>query len=81
MPTVAYLGLDISQADVSVCFLLGDGHEPGPRWTIPNSQSGGEQLSACLAQLGQTHQVDELRIGMEATGLLWWHLACALIAY
>ena len=78
MPTVAYLGLDISQADVSVCFLLGDGHEPGPRWTIPNSQPGGEQLSACLAHLCHTHHVDELRIGLEATGLLWWHLACLL---
>lgn len=78
MPTVAYLGLDISQADVSVCLLLGDGHEPGPRWTIPNSQPGGEQLSARLAQLCQTHHVTELRIGMEATGLLWWHLACLL---
>lgn len=78
MPTVAYLGLDISQADVSVCFLLGDGHEPGPRWTIPNSQTGGEQLSAHLAQLCHTHQVEELRIGLEATDLLWWHLACLL---
>ncbi len=78
MPTVAYLGLDISQADISVCFLLSDGREPAPRWSLANSQPGAEQLSAGTAQLCQAHRVDELRIGVEATGLLWWHLACLL---
>ena len=80
MPTVAYLGLDISQADVSVCFLLADGGEPEPRWTVANSQPGADGLVVRIAQLCQTHHVGELRIGLEATGLLWWHLACALIA-
>ena len=80
MSNVAYLGLDISQADVSVCCLLADGGEPVPRWTVSNSQPGAERLSASVAQLCQAHQVTELRIGLEATGLLWWHLACALIA-
>lgn len=78
MTLVAYVGLDISQADVSVCFLLGDGSEPTPRWTIPNTLPGGEQLCARLAQLCHSYQVDTLRIGLEATGLLWWHLACLL---
>ena len=78
MPNVAYLGLDISQADVSVCFLLADGREPVPRWTVANTQPGAEGLSATVAQLCQTHQVGELRIGLEATGLLWWHLANVL---
>jgi len=38
MPNVAYLGLDISQADVSVCFLLTDGREPYPggQWPTRN---------------------------------------------
>ena len=72
MPTVAYLGLDLSQADVSVCFLLADGGEPVPRWTVSNSPPGAAGLSASVAQLCQTHQVGELRIGLEATGLLWW---------
>jgi transposase len=78
MPNVAYVGLDISQADVSVCFLLADGGEPVPRWTVANSQPGAAGLSHSVAQLCQRHQVAELRIGLEATGLLWWHLACAL---
>jgi transposase len=80
MSNVAYLGLDISQADVSACFLLADGGEPVPRWTVANTQPGAERLSATVAQLCQTHQVGELRIGLEATGLLWWHLAGVLSA-
>ena len=78
MSNVAYLGLDISQADVSVCFLLSDGREPLPRWTVANTHPGAEGLSATVAHLCQTHQVAELRIGVEATGLLWWHLAGVL---
>lgn len=78
MPTLAYVGLDVSQHDASVCFLLADGSEPRPAWTIPNTQPGADALATTLAQLAQTYHLDQLRIGMEATGLLWWHLACAL---
>jgi transposase len=78
MPTIAYVGLDVSQDDASVCFLLADGAEPVPRWAIPTTQPGADALARTLAHLAQTHQIDQLRIGMEATGLLWWHLACTL---
>jgi transposase len=78
MPTLAYVGVDVSHDDVHVCFLLADGSEPVSRWTVPNTLPGADTLTTSLAHLAQTHQVDQLRIGMEATGLLWWHLACAL---
>jgi transposase len=78
MPIYAYVGLDVSQADARVCFLLADGSEPRSRWTIPNTQPGADALSGELAHLCQLHQIDHLRIGVEATGLLWWHLAAAL---
>jgi len=78
MPTFAYVGLDVSQDAASVCFLLTDGAEPVPRWTIPNTQPGADTLAATLAELAPRYRVDQLRIGMEATGLLWWHLACTL---
>ena len=78
MPTLAFVGLDVSQADARVCFLLADGSEPRSRWTIPNTQPGADALSSELAHLCQAHQIDQLRIGVEATGLLWWHLAAAL---
>ena len=78
MPTLAFVGLDVSQADARVCFLLADGSEPRSRWSIPNTQPGADALSGELARLCQAHQIDQLRIGVEATGLLWWHLAAAL---
>ena len=78
MPARAYLGLDVAQDSARVCFLLADGAEPRPRWTIPNTQPGAAALSAELARLCILYHVDQLRIGLEATGLLWWHLACAL---
>jgi transposase len=78
MPALAYLGLDVSQDSARVCFLLADGSEPRPRWTIPKSQPGAAALSAELSRLCILYHVDQLRIGLEATGLVWWHLACAL---
>ena len=74
----AYVGLDVSQGEAAGCFLLADGREPSPRWTTPNSQLGAGELVLHLTSLAHEHGVDELRIGMEATGLYWWHLACAL---
>jgi len=78
MLTYAFVGLDVSQADARVCFLLADGAEPVPRWTIPNTLPRAGALAATLAGLCQGYQIDQLRIGVEATGLLWWHLARAL---
>lgn len=78
MPTSAFVGLDVSQVDVRVCFLLADGAEPYPRWSIPNTQPGADALATVVAASCQTHQIDQLRLGVEATGLLWWHLAGAL---
>src|SRR5215212_10073545 len=78
MSTYAFVGLDVSQMDARVCFLRTDGSEPHARWTIPNSQPGADALAADLARLCQLHQIEQVRIGVEATGLLWWHLACAL---
>lgn len=75
MPTRAFVGLDVGSADAHVCFLLADGSEPIPRWSVPNSLPGAEQLAQTLAQLAQQYAITELRIAMEATGLLWWHLA------
>lgn len=78
VPSLAFVGLDVSQDSARVCFLLADGQEPRSRWTIPNSQPGADALSCELARLCLLYQVEVLRIGLEATGLLWWHLACHL---
>lgn len=78
MPSFAYVGLDVGQLEVSVCFLLADGSEPVPRWTCTNDQPGADTLVQRLAELCQHYHVDTVRVGLEATGLLWWHLACTL---
>jgi transposase len=73
-----YVGLDVSQETVVAGVVLGDGHEPIPRWSVPNTQPGAEALAGRLAEVAVLHRVEALRIGMEATGLYWWPLACAL---
>jgi len=74
----AYVGLDISQETVVACVVLADGREPVRRWSVPNTQPGADALAGRLAEIAAEHGVDTLRIGMEATGLYWWPLACAL---
>ncbi len=76
--TFAALGLDISQAEVMACLLLADGSEVVPCWTIPNSLPGAQALAERVQTLTNAQGIKELRIGLEATGLYWWHLACFL---
>ena len=73
-----YLGLDVSQAEVVACLLLPDGREAVRRWSVPNTQPGGEALATRLAALARPHGLRRVRIGLEATNLYWWHLACLL---
>lgn len=75
---VAYVGLDVSQDEAVACVLLADGREPVPRWAVPNSQPGADALVGRLAELAERHGLGELRVGLEATSLYWWHLASAL---
>ena len=75
---LGYVGIDISQDEAVVCFLLADGQEPVPRWGVANSQPGADALVTKLVGLAQAHGVTELRLAMEATGLYWWHLAGVL---
>jgi transposase len=77
---LGYVGLDVSQDEVVACLLLPDGREAARRWTESNTQPGGEALARRLAALAQQHHLRELRIGLEATNLYWWHLACLLKA-
>ena len=78
--TPALLGLDVSQAEVVACLLLPDGREATRRWTVANSQSGAQALAERVREVATQHNVRRLRIGLEATNLYWWHLACFLAA-
>ena len=75
---LGYVGLDVSQAEVVACLLLPDGREAVRRWSVANTQPGAEALAGRLATLAREHHLTGLRIGLEATNLYWWHLACLL---
>ena len=77
-PSLGYLGLAVSQAEVVACLLLPDGREVVPRWTVSNTAPGAQALAERVAALAHAHELTRLRIGLEATGLYWWHLACVL---
>lgn len=72
------LGLDVSQQEVVACLLLPDGREAVPRWRVPNTPAGAETLADRVALLAEQHGLRRLRIGLEATNLYWWPLACLL---
>ena len=73
-----YLGLDVSQDEVVACLLLPDGREATSRWCVANTRTGAEALTRRLAELATQHHLDQVRIGLEATNLYWWHVACLL---
>jgi transposase len=75
---LGYLGLDVSQAQVSACLLLADGREAVRRWSVPNTRPGAEALVRRAVELAGEHRLRRLRIGLEATGVYWWPLACLL---
>jgi transposase len=73
----ALLGLDISQAEVVACLFLPDG-KVAARWSEPNNQPGAQAIAERLVGLAKQHGFRRVRIGLEATNLYWWHLACFL---
>lgn len=73
----ALLGLDVSQAEVVACLFLPDG-KVAARWSEPNNQPGAQALAERLVGLAKQHGFRRVRIGLEATNLYWWHLACFL---
>src|SRR6266487_2722050 len=75
---LGYLGLDVGQSEVTACLLLVDGREAVRRWSVPNTRLGAEVLVGRVVQLAEQHGLGRLRIGLEATGLYWWPLACLL---
>lgn len=72
------VGLDVGSDQVRPCVLAPDGSEPTPRWDIAHSQAGAETMIARLVGLAVQQEIEQWRIGLEATALYWWPLAYAL---
>jgi len=73
-----FVGLDVSQKSVAACFLLDDGTEPIKRFSFDHNLAGVDRLVAKIVSVSTELSIDEVLIGMETTGMLWWHLAEAL---
>lgn len=73
-----YLGIDVSMAENTCSFLLEDGTEGRRRLTISNNLPGAEELVGEILKLMEHHHLDRLLVGLEATNLYWWHIACFL---
>jgi len=73
-----YVGLDLAENTFTACLMLEDGTEPTKRCTFPHDIPGTEMLVEKILMLAQAHQCTRLKVGVEATGLLWWHIASTL---
>lgn len=73
-----YVGLDLAEKTTAACLMLPDGREPHKRFLLSQNPSGVEELVGKILRIALEHRVTNLVAGMESTGLLWWHLSCAL---
>ena len=73
-----HVGLDVSQKSVAACFVLDDGTEPVKRFSFEHNPAGVDKLVAKINTTAEEIGIDQVMIGMETTGLLWWHLSEAL---
>lgn len=72
------LGIDVAMAEDTCCPLLEDGTEARRRFTLSNNLPGAKHLVEEVLVLMKRYGLNRLMIGLEATNLYWWHLACFL---
>lgn len=68
------IGIDVSLKSHHVQFMDGTGTALAS-FAVPNDQTGADTLIQKMLDTASKVQVQELRIGMEATSNLGWHLA------
>src|SRR5581483_11097321 len=71
-----HVGIDVSARDHAVCLLDPAGTRLGPPFRVRNNRPGAQELIGQLAQVAPAYE--QVQIGLEATGLYWWHLYRAL---
>jgi hypothetical protein len=71
--TTLFVGIDVSQNAADVCFLDREGIDLG-RFKIANDLPGAEQLVRRITSITKQRQLTTVVIGLEATGMLGWHL-------
>ena len=78
MAGILYPGIDVSMEENTCCFLFPNGSEARRRLTVTNNLPGAQVLIEEILQLMERHHLDRLLVGLEATNVYWWHLACLL---
>ncbi len=73
-----YVGTDISEATNRTRFLDPGGTEVGRGFSSANDLPGSEALADEAMRRARTIEATEIRWGLEATNLFWWHLATYL---
>lgn len=71
--TTLFVGIDVSQIAAQVCLLDHSGRELG-QFKIVNDLQGAEQLVRRITSVAKEWQLVTVVIGLEATGMLGWHL-------
>ena len=80
MPKTLFIGIDISSEENVAQFMDHQGTTLRPSLSFANSQTGLDQLVRAICVLVEEYDVDHVHIGMEATGLYWWHVRESLAA-
>lgn len=68
------VGIDIALKNNQVVFMLQDETQLGRSLRFPNSLPGTRQLSRAIIKKAKEYSLSHVRIGMEATGIYWYHL-------
>jgi hypothetical protein len=75
MPAVLYCGVDVALRMNRARFKDAEGNECRPRLSFPNDANGATTFLNVTFETLRKGALDEVRIGMEATNFLAWHLA------
>ena len=76
MESLLLVGIDVSRAHHHLGFMNGEATERWGRLTVPNDAGGAQPLADAIAAQVAAHPGAAVRIGLEATGVYAWHLAC-----
>lgn len=76
MLNTLHVGIDVSHHRHDVCLLDGMGTLVGKPFAVPNNRPGATELIGRVAAVASGYE--RVLLGLEATGIYWWHLAQAL---
>jgi transposase len=74
MSNCLYVGVDLGLNNFVVCTVDDQGKQVSGKATFSNDLVGAERFVDKLLDIAQLTETQQIKIGMEATNLYWWHL-------